>query len=102
MIASRFPELLELLLGMIASHFLEQLPLRAAAPGCGVPWREGAWKKRVILDLKASSVTACTRATHRVVHPRVSDTVQDVLELLWDQAPGEEIEWAVLDFTDAF
>ena len=65
-------------------------------------WRDGAWKKRVILDLKASSVTACTRATHRVVLPRVSDAVQDVLELLWDQAPGEGIEWAVLDFTDAF
>lgn len=64
--------------------------------------RNGKTKRRLILDLKQSRVTACTRKTHRVVLPRVTDTVQDMLEHLADLQPGETTEWFILDFVEAF
>ena len=62
----------------------------------------GITKKRMILDLKASGVSKRTKKTHRVVLPRLSDLVQDVLSLLSTKTPEQGFEVFVLDFTDAF
>ncbi len=43
--------------------------------------RRGITKHRVVLDLKRSGVSSKTRATHRVILPRATDVVNDVLEL---------------------
>jgi hypothetical protein len=64
--------------------------------------KNGKTKKRVILDLKQSSVSACTQQTHRVVLPRATDLVQDLLELLHRALPHEQVEITVLDYVDAF
>ena len=62
----------------------------------------GRVKKRIILDLKQSGVTRCTRQTHRVVLPRASDVVHDILRMLSERQGDEDIESLVLDFVDAF
>ena len=60
-------------------------------------------KRRLILDLKKSGVSARTRHTNRVALPRATDAVHDSLENmteLFDEF--EEIECFVIDFRDAF
>ena len=42
------------------------------------------------------------RRTHRVVLPRISDAIADALEMVSHLEPGQEIDWPVLDFVDAF
>jgi len=64
--------------------------------------KKGGKKKRLIMDLKQSGMSARTRKTHRVVLPRISDAVQDALLLASTAAPSDEFEFLVLDFTDAF
>ena len=64
--------------------------------------RNGRVKRRLILDLKRSGMSARTAKTHRVVLPRVSDAVADALFVLADIVDGESFEWLVLDFSDAF
>ena len=56
----------------------------------------------IILDLKKSGVSKRTRKTHRVVLPRLSDLVHDLLDLLATREPHQSVEVFVLDFTDAF
>ena len=65
-------------------------------------WKGGRLKKRVVLDVKESRVTCITRRTHRVVLPRISDAIADALEMMSHLEPGQEVEWLVLDFVDAF
>ncbi|CAK0895402.1 unnamed protein product, partial [Prorocentrum cordatum] len=66
--------------------------------------KEGETKRRLVINLKASSVTAATAKTHRVPLPGVMDAVQDVLELLSRNEGGDQfgVEWLVVDFNDAF
>ncbi len=64
--------------------------------------RHGKVKHRLVFDLKRSGVSAAARATHRVVLPRASDVVTDVLEMLATREQADEVEIAILDFTDAF
>ncbi|CAK0821560.1 unnamed protein product, partial [Prorocentrum cordatum] len=70
--------------------------------------RHGKIKRRLILDLRQSGVTSCTRQTHRVPLPRGSDAVRDVLTHMAagmaqdGRAGGEDIEFSILDFVDAF
>ena len=50
-------------------------------------------KRRLILDLKKSGISARTRRTNRVVLPRATDAVHDSLELMEELADEfEEIE----------
>ena len=67
-----------------------------------VKTKEGRTKRRLILDLKRSGISARTAHTHRVVLPRISDLVRDILLLLADATAEEEVEIFVLDFKDAF
>ena len=60
--------------------------------------KNGITKKRMILDLKG--VSKRNKKTHRVVLPRLSDLVQDVLSPLSTKTPEEGVEVFILDFTD--
>ena len=62
----------------------------------------GKVRRRTILDLKRSGMTRRTAKTHRVVLPRVSDLITDILKLLCDCPNGEGVEVFNLDFADAF
>ena len=67
--------------------------------------KNGRTKRRLILDLKQSGVTACTQQAYRVVLPRGSDTIRDALFLLSVGAAdtdGTDFEWFVSGFVDAF
>ena len=64
--------------------------------------KNGKVKRRLILDLKRSGISARTRHTHRVVLPRISDAVQDALKLIACAAPEEHTEFFILDFQNAF
>ena len=59
-------------------------------------------KKRIILDLKQSKVTAGTYKQWRVILPRLVDLVSDTLDLSCNLGPEEEVEYLILDFVDAF
>ena len=70
---------------------------------CCVLEKNGGKKKRLILDLKQSGMSAKARKkTHRVVHPRISDVIQDGLSLASGSTTRDDYDFFVLDFTDAF
>ena len=69
---------------------------------CITKVKNGNTKRRTILDLKKSGVSKRTRKTHRVVLPRLSDPVQDLLDLLATRNAHQSVEVFVLDFSDAF
>ncbi len=50
--------------------------------------RHGQTKHRLVLDLKRSGVSALTRATHRVILPRATGAVTDVLDSLATRGGG--------------
>ena len=64
--------------------------------------KQGKIKRRLILDLNKSGMSRRTRKTHRVVLPRLSDLVNDVLHLLSTRTENQGVEILVLDFTDAY
>ena len=64
--------------------------------------KQGKVKKRLILDLKRSGISNRTRKTHRVAFPRLSDLIQDMLQLLATRSAEQEVEVFVLDFANAF
>ena len=64
--------------------------------------KQGKIKQRLILDLKKSGISRRTRKTHRVILPRLSDLVQDLLSMIGKQSAEHDTEVFVLDFTDAF
>ena len=63
---------------------------------------QGTIKKRLVLDLKKSGISRRNKEAHRVVLPRRSDLVQDLLGLAGTQSADQETEVFILDFTDAF
>ena len=52
----------------------------------------GKTKKRIILDLKQSKVSASTHRTHRVVLPRFTDLLQAILDAMAALKSDEDIE----------
>ena len=64
--------------------------------------KQGKAKKRLILDLKRSGVSNRTRKTHRITLPRLSDLIQDILQLLATCSAEQKVEVFVLDFANAF
>ena len=64
--------------------------------------KHGKVKKRLILDLKRSGISNRTRKTHRVTLPRLSDLIQDILQLLATKSAEQEVEGFVLEFANAF
>jgi hypothetical protein len=62
--------------------------------------RNGKMEKRIILDLKESSVTASSSRSNRVVLPRATDQIQNLLEeldVMYDD--GDPVVDDVNDFT---
>jgi hypothetical protein len=63
---------------------------------------DGTVKKRLILNLKSSGVTAATKKHERVILPRSLDVIWDCLELLHELPAGSDVDLLVLDFLKAF
>ena len=59
-------------------------------------------KVRIAIDYRRSSVNRASKLHEAIVLPRPSDAVEASCQLLRQCADGEDIEWAVLDFKDAF
>lgn len=59
-------------------------------------------KRRLILDCKRSHVNAGSVQVERIILPIVTDAIEDALSLLHLADDGEDVEWMVLDFVDAF
>jgi len=66
--------------------------------------RLGKLKKRVVIDAKRSGISSASRKFQRVLLPRATDVIVDILEMLWASWDGsaEDFEFFILDFTDAF
>ena len=64
--------------------------------------RNGKMKKRVILDCKQSGLSRRTRRKYKVILPKVTDCVRDVLILSTHKERDQAILVFVLDFIDAF
>lgn len=65
---------------------------------------DGSTKLRLIVDMRRSEVNAHVRLGERIVLPRISDAIHDVLALSrsTQEVPGSEVELLVVDFADAF
>ena len=61
----------------------------------------GKEKRRLTLDSKRSGLRPATKKPERAVLPRITDVVEDSLDMLEGAMPGE-LEYLVLDFSDAF
>ena len=59
-------------------------------------------KHRVIWDILRSRVNGQERVGQRIVSPKVTDAVEDALDLARAAGPGESPEWFVIDVADAF
>ena len=59
-------------------------------------------KVRLIHDLKRSGANQLVQTTERIILPRITDVVNDALEIGEDLQPEEDVEAMVLDFADAF
>ncbi|CAK0868462.1 unnamed protein product, partial [Prorocentrum cordatum] len=66
--------------------------------------KEGGAKRRLVINLKASSVIASTARTRRAPLPGIMGAVQDALEVLCRREGDSQfgVEWLVVDFDDAF
>ena len=54
--------------------------------------KQGKVKKRLILDLKRSGISNRTRKAHGVTLPRLSDLIQDILQLLATRSAEQGVE----------
>ena len=64
--------------------------------------RNGEVKKRMILDTKQSGLKHCAAKHERVLLPRLLDTIVQALNLQSTCQQGEELDFFVLDYSDAF
>ena len=64
--------------------------------------RAGIVKKRMILDTKVSGLKKCSAKHQRVLLPRLLDAVLGGLQLNAKCKNSEQMEWFVLDFSEAF
>ena len=65
-------------------------------------WKHGEQKLRLIHDLRRSGVNQQVVMTERVILPRISDLIEDVLAVEEALEPGENWECMIADFKDAF
>ena len=70
--------------------------------GCLVSEKDGRVKIRLIHDLRRSLVNSQVIVEERLVLPRLSDLIRDVLDLLDLLEKGESVELFGGDFKDAF
>ena len=70
--------------------------------GAVVTVKDGHKKVRVIHDLRRSLVNAKIRIAERLVLPRMSDVIDDCVDLMLATETSEDVEAAVFDFKDAF
>ena len=70
--------------------------------GLIVKEKDGRISKRMILDTKQSRLKECSAKHQRVLLPRLLDTITQALNLMSTAKPGEDTEWMVLDYSDAF
>ena len=59
-------------------------------------------KKRTVLDLKASSISAASRLSHKAMPPKATDAIGNVLDTLSDLGEDELLLQVVADVIDAF
>ena len=59
-------------------------------------------KVRLIHDLKRSGANQLVRTSERIVLPRISDVIDDALDIADGLQPDEDLEAMVLDCADAF
>lgn len=61
-------------------------------------------KRRLILDCRRSGISDGSCLRERIVLPRLTDVVNDVIDLfgILDKSTDDEIEIFIIDFTDAF
>ena len=64
--------------------------------------KNGKVKRRLVVDCRRSGLVAASKLDERILLPRVTDAVEEQLDLLSFCGEGEEVEWFVLDFVDAF
>ena len=64
--------------------------------------KNGEVKKRMILDTKQSGLKDCAAKHQRVLLPRLLDTITQALNLLSKCQDGEDVDFFVLDYCDAF
>ena len=64
--------------------------------------KNGALKLRLIHDLRRSGVNQLVQMRERVVLPRLSDLIADILAVIGMLEDGEDWECLVLDYADAF
>ena len=64
--------------------------------------RAGKTKHRFILDTKASNIKGGSNKCQRVLQPRLLDAIMQGLRLQENCDSHEEVEWFVLDFSEAF
>ena len=65
-------------------------------------WKEDRQKLRPIHDLRRSGVNQRVQIKERVILPRISDLIEDVLSVIERLKEGEQWEAFALDFRDAF
>ena len=63
---------------------------------------DGSTKRRMIMDSKASMVTAASRKMYRAVLPGLTDMISDLLSLIASESPSEVIWQMVLDAEDDY
>ena len=64
--------------------------------------KEGRIKRRLILDCKESGVNQKAQKGGRLILPRISDAVEDAMQLMHCTTEGQQAEWLILDFSDWF
>ena len=57
---------------------------------------------RIVVNTKASLVTAASRKFERTLLPRATDVVEDALELMSGAEPERSLEFFIADFADGF
>ena len=70
--------------------------------GCIKRVKNGRTKRRIILDLKQSHVTKCTKKSHCALLPKMIDLIADALDMAVECSDQELVEFPILDFIDAF
>ena len=102
------------LMGFVAQSKLRAYPSLAACKrdlghepvlsrfGLIVKTKNGKTKRRIILDCKQSGLSKKTARRFRVILPRLTDAVRDVLILMANMMTDEQAEEFIIDFSDAF
>lgn len=69
---------------------------------CIVKEKDGKEKVRLIVDMRRSGINGQMKLFERTVLPRLHDVAASVQELFKIMSPEEQLEFLVIDFSDAF